>query len=79
MVASVPSTPITRLFDISAAGLIAGTVPTIGTSSAARAWSRAIVEAVLQAMTTSRGLVPLDQPAEQRRDPARDLRLGVLP
>ena len=52
---AVPSTPITRVFDSSAAGLIAGTVPTIGKSSAARAWSRAMVEAVLQAMTTSRG------------------------
>ena len=37
------------------AGLIAGTVPTIGRSSAARTGSRAIVEAVLQAITISSG------------------------
>ena len=43
------------LFVNSAAGLIAGTVPTTGTSSAARTWSSAMVQAVLQAMTTRRG------------------------
>ncbi len=52
---SVPSTPMTRLRDCSDAGLIAGTVPTIGRSSAARTWGRAMVEAVLQAMVISRG------------------------
>ena len=56
MVAAVPSTPIARVFDSAAAGLIAGTVPTIGRSSAARAASSAMVEAVLQAMTTRAGL-----------------------
>jgi hypothetical protein len=44
-----------RDFDISAAGLIAGTVPTTGTSSTARAWASAIVEAVLQAITIRSG------------------------
>ncbi len=39
----------------SAAGLIAGTVPTTGMSSAARTWARATVAAVLQAMTAMRG------------------------
>ena len=51
----MPSTPIVRLLDSTAAGLIAGTVPTIGTSSAARTGSSAIVEAVLQAITISSG------------------------
>ena len=55
MVASVPSTPIARVFEKAAAGLIAGTVPTIGRSSAARTASSAMVEAVLQAMTISAG------------------------
>ena len=55
MVAAVPSTPIARVLDKAAAGLIAGTVPTIGKSSAARTASSAIVEAVLQAMTISNG------------------------
>ena len=54
-VASVPSTPITRVRLSAAAGLIAGTVPTTGTSSAARTAPSAIVDAVLQAMTISRG------------------------
>ena len=40
---------------MAAAGLIAGTVPTTGTSSAARTTGSAIVEAVLHAITTSRG------------------------
>ena len=53
---SVPSRPITPLCVCSAAGLIAGTVPTIGTPNTALACANAIVEAVLQAMTTS--LVP---------------------
>ena len=34
---------------------VVGTVPTTGMSSAARTWSRAMVEAVLQAITASRG------------------------
>jgi hypothetical protein len=41
--------------EIAAAGLIAGTVPTIGRSRAARTASRAMVEAVLQAITISSG------------------------
>src|SRR3546814_953089 len=47
--------PMTRVFDIAAAGLIAGTVPTIGRSSALRTAASAMVEAVLHAITTSRG------------------------
>ncbi len=39
----------------SAAGLIAGTVPTIGISSTSRTMPSAMVEAVLQAMQISRG------------------------
>ena len=54
-VAGVPSTPMTLVRVSSAAGLIAGTVPTTGTSSAARTCDSAIVEAVLHAMTISRG------------------------
>ena len=40
---------------IAAAGLIAGTVPTIGTSRTSRTAVSAMVEAVLQAMQTRRG------------------------
>ena len=43
------------VFVIAAAGLIAGTVPTIGTCSTSRTMPRAIVEAVLQAMVIRRG------------------------
>jgi len=46
---------MTPVLVMAAAGLIAGTVPTIGTSSTSRTIPRAIVEAVLQAMQTSRG------------------------
>ena len=46
---------MTRLREQAAAGLIAGTVPTTGRSSAARTGASAIVEAVLHAITTSRG------------------------
>ena len=46
---------MTRLSLIAAAGLIAGTVPTTGTSSAARTAGSAMVDAVLHAITTSRG------------------------
>ena len=55
MVACVPSSPITPLRVSRAAGLIAGTVPTIGTSSTSRTLASAMVEAVLQAMHTRRG------------------------
>jgi hypothetical protein len=41
--------------DSSAAGLIAGTVPTTGRSSAVRTVSSAMVDAVLQAITISCG------------------------
>jgi hypothetical protein len=44
-----------RLRDAAAAGLIAGTVPTIGRSSAIRTVSSAMVEAVLHAITISSG------------------------
>ena len=44
-----------RLRVRAAAGLIAGTVPTIGTSSTSRTLDRAMVLAVLQAMHTSLG------------------------
>ena len=44
-----------RVAESLAASLIAGTVPTTGTSSAARTWLSAIVEAVLHAMTIKRG------------------------
>jgi hypothetical protein len=52
----VPSRPIVPLRVSSAAGLIAGTVPTIGTLRTSRTMARAMVEAVLQAMQISRGL-----------------------
>ena len=45
-----PSSPITPVLVIAAAGLIAGTVPTIGISSTSRTMPRAMVLAVLQAM-----------------------------
>src|SRR3546814_13945320 len=54
-VAGVPSTPITRLFEASAAGFTAGTVPTTGISRAARTTGNAMVDAVLQAIKASRG------------------------
>jgi guanine nucleotide-binding protein subunit beta-2-like 1 protein len=44
-----------RYWLCAAAGLIAGTVPTIGMSSAWRTAGKAIVEAVLQAITINRG------------------------
>ena len=46
---------MTPVFVNSAAGLIAGTVPTIGTSSASRTMLSAMVEAVLQAIVMRRG------------------------
>jgi hypothetical protein len=46
MVALVPSNPITPVRLCSAAGLIAGTVPTTGTPKTARAWESAMVDAV---------------------------------
>jgi glutamine synthetase adenylyltransferase len=46
---------MTRVLLSSAAGLIAGTVPTMGRSSALRTSASAIVDAVLQAMTIRRG------------------------
>jgi hypothetical protein len=54
-VAGGPRPPLARVFERAAAGLIAGTVPTIGTSSAVRTASKAMVEAVLQAITISSG------------------------
>ena len=52
---AVPSRPIVPVLVSAAAGLIAGTVPTIGTSSTSRTMPSAIVLAVLQAMQISRG------------------------
>jgi hypothetical protein len=54
-VASVPSRPITPVRVSAAAGLIAGTVPTIGIASTSRTMPRAMVLAVLQAMQARRG------------------------
>ena len=51
----MPSRPIAPVLVIAAAGLIAGTVPTIGTCSTSRTMPSAIVEAVLQAIVISRG------------------------
>ena len=46
---------VVNLFVIAAAGLIAGTVPTIGTCSTSRTMPSAIVDAVLQAIVMRRG------------------------
>ena len=53
--AAVPSRPMVPLRVCSAAGLIAGTVPTIGISSTSRTMPKAMVLAVLQAMQARRG------------------------
>src|SRR5216683_7951068 len=55
-VASVPSTDTSLLLEAAHAGLIAGTVPTKGTSKRWRSSGNTSVEAVLQATTTTSGL-----------------------
>ena len=54
-VASVPSTETRRVREPAQAGLIAGTVPTKGSENLLRNSGNAMVEAVLQAMTTRSG------------------------
>ena len=55
IVAAGPSRPIAPVWVNAAAGLIAGTVPTIGTCSTSRTMPRAMVLAVLQAIVINRG------------------------
>ncbi len=51
----MPIRPITPVRVMAAAGLIAGTVPTMGMCSTSRTMPSAIVLAVLQAMQARRG------------------------